>query len=467
MAGSQSGRPDAAAREAARLLDLHKRMREVEEAILARAPEHDLEPSLDRIQAVMELLGDPQRTYPAIHITGTNGKTSTARIIEAILREMGLKTGRFTSPHLHTIRERISIGGESISEEAFLAAYDEVIPFIEMIDARSAQTGAPRMTYFEVVVAVAYAAFADSPVDVAIVEVGMGGAWDATNVIDADVSVLTPIDVDHIHFLGTTPEQIASEKVGIIKPSAVTVSAVQPHEDVWEIIRARCGEVDARLVTEGLDFGILTREIAVGGQLISMRGLAGEYDDLLLALHGQHQAHNAAVAVAAVEAFLGGGSQPVDREVLLAALASVQSPGRLEIVRRSPTVIVDAAHNAHGMTALSEALSDSFSFTRLVGVVAIFKDKDAAQMLEILEPALDHVVVTRTSSPRATPPDQLGEIASDIFGEHRVTVVRDLPDALDRAAELADEGGLGGAVLATGSVFTAAEVRALLGVTDV
>lgn len=465
MAGS--GRPDAAQREAARLLDLQKRMREVERAILARAPEHDLEPSLERIRAVMELLGDPQRGYPAIHITGTNGKTSTARIIEAILREMGLKTGRFTSPHLHSIRERVSIAGEAISEEAFLAAYDEVMPFIEMVDAQSAQTGDPQMTYFEVVVAVAYAAFADAPVDVAIVEVGMGGAWDATNVIDADVSVLTPIDVDHTHFLGTTPQDIASEKVGIIKPSAITVSAVQPHEDVWEMIRARCGEVDARLVTEGLDFGILTREVAVGGQLISMRGLAGDYPDLLLSLHGQFQAHNALAALVAVEAFLGGGSQPVEREVLLAALGSVESPGRLEIVRRSPTVIVDAAHNAHGMAALRDALSDSFTFTRLVGVVAIFKDKDAAQMLEILEPALDHIVVTRTSSTRATPPEQLGQIAGDIFGEHRVTVVRDLPNALDTAAELADEGGIGGAVLATGSVFTAAEVRMLLGVTNV
>ncbi len=464
---SRSGRPDAAQLEAARLLDLRKRMREVEEAILSRAPEHDLEPSLDRIQAVMELLGDPQRTYPAIHITGTNGKTSTARIIEAILRELGLKTGRFTSPHLHSIRERISIAGEPIGEEAFLAAYDDVIPLIELVDARSAEQGGPRMTYFEVVVAIAYAAFADAPVDVAIVEVGMGGSWDATNVIDADVSVLTPIDIDHTHFLGTTVMEIAEEKSGVIKAGGIAVSATQPHDDVWELIRARAGEADARLVTEGLDFGVLTRDVAVGGQLISLRGLAGDYEDLVLALHGQHQTHNAAVAVAAVEAFVGGGAQPLDHEVLTAALAKVESPGRLEIVRRSPTVLVDAAHNPHGMLALREALSDSFNFTRLVGVVAIFKDKDAAEMLEILEPALDHVVVTRSTSPRATSPEELGEIAVELFGEHRVTVVRDLPDALDVAAELADEGGVGGGVIATGSVITAAEVRMLLGVTSV
>ena len=462
-----SGRPDAAQREAARLLDVRKRMREVEEAILARTPEHDLEPSLDRIQAVMELLGDPQRTFPSIHITGTNGKTSTARIIERLLRELGLKTGRFTSPHLHSIRERISIAGEPVSEEAFLAAYDEVIPFVEMVDARSAETGDPLMTYFEVVVAVAYAAFADAPIDIAIIEVGMGGAWDATNVIDAGVAVLMPIDIDHTHFLGHSVEEIAGEKVGIIKPGAVAVSALQPHEEAWELIRARAGEVDARLVSEGIDFGVLTREVAVGGQLISLRGLAGEYEDLVLTLHGKHQVHNTAVAVAAVESFLGGGTQPIAHEVLTAALAEVESPGRLEMVRRSPAVLVDAAHNPHGMRALAEALNDSFAFTRLVGVVAIFKDKDAAEMLEILEPALDHIVVTRTTSPRATPPEELGEIAADIFGEHRVTVVRDLPEALDTAAGLADESGVGGGVLATGSVFTAAEVRQLLGVTSV
>ncbi|MDO5504181.1 MAG: folylpolyglutamate synthase/dihydrofolate synthase family protein [Actinomycetia bacterium] len=462
-----SGRPDATQREAARLLDLRKRMREVEEAILARTPEHDLEPSLERIQAVMELLGDPQRTFPAIHLTGTNGKTSTARIIEAILRELGVKTGRFTSPHLHSIRERIAIAGEPITEEAFLAAYDEVIPFVEMVDARSAENDEPQMTYFEVVVAIAYAAFADAPIDVAVIEVGMGGSWDATNVIDADVSVLMPIDVDHVRFLGTTPAQIAAEKVGIISSGGFSISAAQPHDDVWELIRARAGELDARLATEGLDFGLLTREVAVGGQLISVRGIAAEYEDLLLNLFGPHQAHNATVAIAAVEAFLGGGTQPLDREVLLAALGAVESPGRLEIVRRSPTVIVDAAHNPHGVLALREALADSFTFTRLVGVVAILADKDAEVMLELLEPALDHIVLTRTTSVRASAPEDLGQIAAEIFGDHRVTVVRDLPDALDVAAGLADEGGVGGAVLATGSVITAAEVRMLLGVTDV
>lgn len=459
--------PDAAQREAANNLEIIKRMRETEEAILARAPEHDLQPSLDRIRAVMELLGDPQGTYPVIHLTGTNGKTSTTRIIDSLLREVGVKTGRFTSPHLHSMTERIALSGEPISSEKFLAAYDEVLPFIEMVDASSVAAGGPRMTYFEVLVAVAYAAFADAPVDVAIVEVGLGGGWDATNVADGTVAVVTPIDLDHQHFLGDTVELIATEKAGIIKDGAIVVSALQPHPEVLEILRARADEVGARLVVESVDFGVRASDVALGGQQFSMQGLAGEYDDLFLPLHGPHQLQNAMTAVAAVEAFLGGAEQRLDPEVVRAGLATAASPGRLEIVRRSPTVIVDAAHNPAGALALRTALEQSFNFARIIGVVAILKDKDATEMLEILEPVLDHVVVSRTTSPRAMRPDDLGELAVDIFGEDRVTVVQDLPDALDTAAGLADEGGAGGGVLATGSVTTAAEVRMLLGATDV
>ena len=455
--------PDAAQREAARQLDLRKRMREVEESILARAPEHDLEPSLDRIAAVMDLLGEPQRTFPVIHITGTNGKTSTARIIESILREMGLKTGRFTSPHLHDIRERISIGGESITREAFLAAWQDIAPFVDAVDTRSVAEGGPRMTYFEVIVAIGYAAFADAPVDVAIVEVGMGGSWDATNVVDAAVSVITPIGIDHQHFLGDHILDIATEKAGIIKADGIAIVGVQ-EPDVAALIIERAEEVGARRVAvESIDFGVSARDVAVGGQQLSVRGLMGEYTDLVLPLHGAHQASNTALAIAAVEAFVGGGEQRITDDVLQAGLAAASSPGRLEIVRRSPTVLVDAAHNPHGARALAAAISDSFTFTRLVGVLAILKDKDATEMIEALDPVLDEVVVTRTTSARAMSPNALGEIAAEILGEHRVTVIPELPDALDRAAELADEGGVAGAVLATGSVITAAEVRMLLG----
>jgi dihydrofolate synthase / folylpolyglutamate synthase len=467
MAGTnRSGRPDAAQQAAAHNLEVMRRMRLVEEAILARAPEHDLEPSLERIAAVMELLGDPQRTYPVIHLTGTNGKTSTTRIIDSLLREMGLRTGRFTSPHLHTVRERIALSGQPISEEKFLAAYDEVLPFIEMVDTKSLAEGGPRLTFFEVLVAVAYAAFADAPVDVAIVEVGMGGGWDATNVADGSVAVVTPVAIDHQHFLGTTLEEIAGEKSGIIKADAVAVVGVQEPE-VTQVLLDRAADVGARVAFEGNDFGLLTREVGVGGQQISVRGMAGDYTELFLPLHGAHQAHNTVLGLAAVEAFLGGGEQRLDPEVVRAGLAAVASPGRLEIVRRSPTVIVDAAHNTAGALALRGALEDSFNFARLVGVVAILKDKPATEMLEVLEPVFDHVVVTSTTSPRAMRSEDLGELAADIFGEDRVTVVRQLPDALDTAAGLADEGGLGGGVVATGSVTTAAEVRMLLGTTEV
>ncbi|HEV7172003.1 folylpolyglutamate synthase/dihydrofolate synthase family protein [Pedococcus sp.] len=458
--------PDAAQREAARSLEVIKRMREAEEAILERAPEHDLEPSLDRIQGVMELLGDPQRTFPVIHLTGTNGKTSTTRIIESLLREMGLKTGRFTSPHLHSMTERIALSGEPISPERFLAAYDEVMPFVEMVDARSLAADGPRMTYFEVLVAVAYAAFADAPVDVAVVEVGMGGSWDATNVADGSVAVVTPIALDHQHFLGHDVESIATEKSGIIKPGALVVSGVQEPE-VAQILADRAAAVGARIALEGNDFGLLTREVAVGGQQLAVRGLAGDYAELLLPLHGGHQAHNTVLAIAAVEAFVGGGEQRLDPDVVRAGLGAASSPGRLEVVRRSPTVLVDAAHNPAGALALREALEDSFNFARIIGVIAILQDKDATEMLEVLEPVLEHVVVSRTTSPRAMRPHELGALAAEIFGEDRVTVVADLPDALDVAAGLADEGGLGGGVLATGSVTTAAEVRMLLGVSEV
>jgi dihydrofolate synthase/folylpolyglutamate synthase len=461
-----NGRPDAAQQEAARNLELIQRMREIEAEILERAPENDIGPSLERIAAVMELAGDPQRAYPVIHVTGTNGKTSTSRMIDSILRESGLSTGRFTSPHLHDIRERITLSGKPIPREKFVAAYEETIPLVEIVDARSLESGGRRMNFFEVLVAVAYAAFADAPVDVAIVEVGLGGTWDATNVADGQVAVITPIDLDHTHLLGDSIEQIAQEKSGIIKPDAVAVAGMQ-DEEAAEVLLERAEEVGARLLLEGRDFGVLAREVAIGGQQVSIRGAAAEYADLFLPLHGAHQAHNLATAIAAVEAFLGGGEQAIDGAVLAAACQRMTSPGRLEIVRRSPTVLVDAAHNPHGARALVAALDEAFTFTRLVGLVGIVADKDAFAILEALEPVLDHIVVSRSTSPRAMDPERLGQLARDLFGEGRVTVVRDLPDALEQAITLAEEEGMGGGVIATGSVITAGEVRMLLGRTDV
>ncbi|MGD8150338.1 bifunctional folylpolyglutamate synthase/dihydrofolate synthase [Ornithinimicrobium sp. Y1694] len=448
--------------------ELRARYAQVVEEILARTPEHMPEPTLHRVQRVMELMGDPQRAFPVIQLTGTNGKTSTSRMVERILREMGLRTGRFTSPHLHDMRERIALDGQPISIESFLAAYDDVMPFVEMVDAESMADEDPqrqvRMTYFEVVVCLGYAAFADSPVDVAVVEVGLGGVWDATSVADATVAVVSPISLDHTRLLGGTIEEIATEKAGIIKAGSIAVVGVQESEAMTVLVN-RADEVGAELKAEGVSFGVLSREVAVGGQQVSIRGLAGDYQDLFLPLFGGHQVHNAALAIAAVEAFVGGGEQKLTDEVVRGGLADVASPGRLEIVRRSPTVLVDAAHNPAGVQALVEAVRESFTFHRLVGLLAVLEDKDVEPMIQALEPILDHVVVSRTTSPRAIRPERLGQIVAEYFGEDRVTVVPDLPDALDVAAGLADEGGVSGAVLATGSVTTAAEVRALLGVT--
>ncbi|MBA2694520.1 MAG: bifunctional folylpolyglutamate synthase/dihydrofolate synthase [Actinobacteria bacterium] len=445
--------------------DLRLRMALVAEEIVQRAPENAIEPTLSRVEQVMDLMGSPQRSFPVVHITGTNGKTSTARLVERLLREMGLTTGRYTSPHLHDMRERIAVGGEPIDEQRFLDAYDDVLPYLHMVDEQSLAAEGPRMTFFEVLTCVAYAAFADAPVDVAVVEVGLGGAWDATNVADGQVAVMTPVAIDHAHLLGDSLSAIATEKCGIIKAEAIAVVGVQEPE-VMQIMLDRADEVGASVQAEGVAFGVLEREVAVGGQLLSLRGLAGDYREVFLPLFGAHQAHNLALAVAAVEAFVGGGEQKLTDEVLEVACADMSAPGRLEVVRRSPTVLVDAAHNPAGVAALVEAMRESFTFGRVVGVLAVLADKDVEPMVELLEAVLDHVVITRTTSPRAVRPERLAEIAVAYFGQDRVSVVPDLPDALDTAAGLADEGGMSGAVLATGSVITAAEVRMLLGHRD-
>jgi dihydrofolate synthase/folylpolyglutamate synthase len=480
--------PDRRQRDAAEQAAASARLREVYTEILDRAPEHDLVPSLDRIAAVCELMGDPQKTFRVVHLTGTNGKTSTTRMVERLLREHGLRTGRFTSPHLADVRERISLDGVPLTAQRFVEVYDEVLPYIDLVDARLDEQDLPRVTYFEVLVAMAYAAFADAPVDVAVVEVGMGGSWDATNVAAGEVAVVTPIAIDHERFLGRDVATIATEKAGIIKPGAVAVLGQQLPEAA-EVLLQRAAALGARVVREGIEFGVADRELGVGGQLLTLQGLGGSYRDVFLPLFGPYQAHNAACALAAVEAFLrspppvggtGGAPHPdddggldpggsagwagLDPDVVRAAFEDVDSPGRLEVVRRSPTVLVDAAHNPAGAQALAEAIRDGFSFTRLVGVVAVLSDKDAYGIFEALEPILDEVVVTRSSSPRSTLPEDLAEVAGDLFGEHRVTIAQRLDEAIDVAVGLAEgDGQPSTGILATGSITLVADVRALFG----
>jgi dihydrofolate synthase/folylpolyglutamate synthase len=433
---------------------------EAERALLARWPETKLDPSLDRIAALTELLGDPQRAYPVIHLTGTNGKTSTSRMIDTLVRATGLRTGRFTSPHVESMTERISVDGEPLSEAGFTAAYNEILPYLALVERDPALTGHP-LSFFETVVGMAYAAFADAPVDVAIVEVGMGGTWDATNVADAAVAVVGPVSVDHAKYLGERPQDIALEKAGIIKPGSIVVTAEQ-EPAVAQVLAERALEVGARVVAEGVDFGVQHRVPAVGGQMLSLRGLRGEYDEVFLPLYGAHQAQNAALALAAVEAV--AGDEPLDAELVREAFAQVTSPGRLEVIRRSPTIVLDAAHNPHGATATAEALLDSFTFNPLIGVVGVMADKDYEGVLAALEPVLGHVVCTQNSTSRAMPAEELAEVATGIFGVDRVHVAARLDDAIDRAAGLAESEGVygSGGVLVTGSVVTVGEARSLL-----
>ena len=436
---------------------------QVEQSLLGRWPETRLDPTLDRIRSLCSLLGEPQHAYPVIHLTGTNGKTSTARMIDALLRALDLRTGRFTSPHLQSMTERICIDGEPLTEEAFVDAFADVAAYAQIVDD---STGGPPLSFFEMTVAMAYAAFADAPVDAAVVEVGMGGSWDATNVADGQVAVVTPIAMDHAAYLGDRAETIAKEKSGIIKAGSHLVLAEQ-EPDVLEVVLGRATEVGATVLREGVDFGVSERLTALGGQQVDLQGVAGRYDEIFLPLHGAHQARNAAYALAAVEAFTG--SNELDADLVHTAFADVSSPGRLEVVRRSPTVLLDAAHNPHGIEAALEAVQDAFTFSPLIGVVGVMADKDVDEIVRLLEPVLAEIVCTQNSSPRAMPASELGEIADDVFGAERVTVVRRLDDAIERAISFADssdgyEDAIGsGGVLITGSVVTVGEARLLFG----
>lgn len=454
---------------------------QVEHLLDQRWPETRIEPSTARISALLELLGSPQRGYPSIHIGGTNGKTSVARMVDALLTALHRRTGRTTSPHLQSAVERIAIDGRPISPATYVDTYREIEPFVELVDKQSQATGdGPRLSKFEVLTAMAFAAFADAPIDVAVVEVGLGGRWDATNVVNAPVVVITPIGVDHVDYLGETVTEIAGEKAGIITKQAddliptdtVAVIARQPHE-AMEVLLAQAVRADAAVAREDSEFAVLGRQVAVGGQLLELQGLGGLYSEIFLPLHGEHQAHNAVLALAAVEAFFGAGAQrQLDIDAVRAGFAAVASPGRLERMRSAPTVFIDAAHNPAGATALAQALSEEFDFRFLVGVVSVMADKDADGILAALEPVLDQIVVTHNGSPRALEVEALALKAEERFGPERVISANTLPDAIETATALVEEsgnaddgaGGMGGVgVVITGSVVTAGAARTLFG----
>ncbi|MFJ3404000.1 bifunctional folylpolyglutamate synthase/dihydrofolate synthase [Promicromonospora sp. NPDC090134] len=438
----------------------------VRREIAARAPEFDIDPTMARVERVLELLGDPHRAYRTVHITGTNGKSSTAAMVERLVREHGLRTGRFTSPHLTSVTERIAVDGEPLTPERFVEVFEDVAPYIGVADRESQEKGGPRLSFFEVLTVMAFAAFADAPVDVAIIEVGMGGTWDSTNVVDGEVAVITPVAMDHERWLGSTIEEIATEKSGIIKKDAVAVIAEQP-DAALEPILDRARSVNAHLIREGVDLEVADRRIAVGGQLVDLRTPAGLYTEIFLPLHGAHQAHNALLALAATEALISGG-RALGAEIVEAGFADVQVPGRLELVRSSPTVLVDVAHNPAGAEALVDALGESFNLERVVAVVAVMADKDSEGFLSVLEPSIAEIVVTRNSSDRSAEPEDLAEVAREVFGEDRVHVADRLDEALQIAADLAEADETAGAaagtgVLVTGSVVTVADARTLVG----
>ncbi|MET0451324.1 MAG: Mur ligase family protein [Mycobacterium sp.] len=459
---------------------------QVEHLLDQRWPETKLEPSTARIAALMELLGSPQRTYPTIHVAGTNGKTSVARIIDALLTALHRRTGRTTSPHLQSAVERISIDGAPITPARYVEVYREVEPFVELVDKQSEEGllpggPGPRMSKFEVVTAMAFAAFADAPIDVAVVEVGMGGRWDATNVVDAPVAVVTPIGIDHTEYLGDTIAEIAAEKAGIIirQPedpiapgvdlSTVAIIGKQAPE-AMEVLLAEAVRADAAVAREDSEFAVLGRKVAIGGQLLQLQGLGGVYPEVFLPLHGEHQAHNAVVALAAVEAFFGAGAdRQLDVDAVREGFANVTSPGRLERMRSAPTVFIDAAHNPAGAAALARALDEEFDFRSLVGVVSVMADKDVDGILEALEPAFDQIVVTTNGSPRAMDVEGLALRAEERFGPDRVIPSATLPDAIETATALAEQNGndeagfSGSGIVITGSVVTAGAARTLFG----
>ena len=434
--------------------DDQARIDAIEKALLARWPENRIAPTLERIAALVDILGSPQLTYPTIHVGGTNGKTTTARMIDSLLFEMGLRTGRFTSPHLESYLERISINGQSIDAKELIFSFNDLSPYLDLMDTKFENP----ISFFEAITALAFVAFAEHPIDVGVIEVGMGGQWDATNVVDADVSVITPIGLDHMEYLGNTIAEIAATKAGIIKEQGFVVLAQQSPEAAVELLR-RAAEVGADVAREGLEYSIDSRAIAVGGQLISITGLRGHYDEIFLPLHGKHQASNAAAALIAVEAFFG--EQDLDIDAVRAGFANVTSPGRCEIIHRDPTIILDAAHNPHGAKAIAETLQTEFTFDDVTGIVALMADKDALGILQALEPVMNQIIVTTNSSERSMSVADLTKLANQVFAADRVFSADNLPAAIDKAIQDAvrplSEESL--AIVITGSVVTVGEAR--------
>lgn len=430
------------------MTDFRAEVGKIFESLVARIGERSPQPRLHATRKAVEYLGNPQQMYSIVHITGTNGKTSTARMIEALCRAHGLRTGLMTSPHLRFVNERIVIDGKPIGDEQFVDNWRDVEPYIQLVDSELVAAGEVPLTYFETLTVLTLAAFADAPVDVAILEVGMGGEWDSTNVADADVAVFTPIGIDHAEFLGDTVAKIARTKAGIIKPGSLVVTAAQEPDALAEIVRA-ADKFGDELFVEGDDFELKSNLSAVGGQVLQIRGRASAYRDVPVTLHGAHQAHNAALAIAAVESLFGNGSRPIPDEILSVALGNVTSPGRLQYLAANPPIIVDAAHNPHGAQALASAISDVLPFEKVWVVLGVLEDKDSQGIIEALDPVVAGFVCTQSGSERATQAHELADTVSALVGPGKVHAEPTLASAIETAKTLC---GPGDAIMVTGSI---------------
>jgi dihydrofolate synthase/folylpolyglutamate synthase len=428
------------------------------EQLQARWPEHRIGPGLDRERAILDLLGNPERSCPVIQIAGTNGKGSTAIMVESVLRAAGLRVGRYTSPHLVDLRERICVDGEPISAQRFDEIWSQIEPMVTMVDQQHIDGIEP--TFFEVMTAMAFAVFADAPVDVAVVEVGLGGRWDATNVVDAQVAVVAPVAMDHMNILGDTLTKIATEKAGIIKPGSSAVIAGQKPEAA-AVLLAQCTDAGVQPILEGPDFALLERRPAVGGQVIRIQTAGGPLGELYLPLFGEHMAHNAALAVAAVEAFMGG--KPLNPQIIERGLAEVVAPARLEVVRRTPPVILDTFHNPHGAHSAMAGLTESFELNPLVAVVASMRDKDTDGVFAEMAGSVGQVVLTTMPElPRARTLEDIDAVASRYWDEDHRSQAPTVAEAIGRGIELAELAGPGAGVLIAGSVVLAGQARAIL-----
>jgi len=431
----------------------------IEKSLMARVPEHKLRARLEPTRRAVELLGDPQKMYRIVHVTGTNGKTTTTRIIERILREFGLRTGRFTSPHLIDLNERIALDGESIPIDRMFDVFKDIEPILNLVDQELLAEDDLRLTFFEALAVLGFACFADALIDVLVLEVGMGGEWDSTNVADGDVAVFTPIDLDHMDRLGNTITEIATTKSGIIKPGAAVLSSVQ-KPDALTVLEAKSKDIADSFNLYGKDFQITKYSEDEAGITFSMTSLTGGYEDLFIPLHGEYQAFNAALAIASVEQFLGSAQNSLPLDVLRPALADVSSPGRLQTISRNPRILLDAAHNPHGARSLAHSLEHSFNSPHAVGVISVLGDKDSRGVLEALETVLSEVIITKSSSIRATEIDELYSLALDVFGADRVSVSEELELALDLASTKANQVP-GGTVVVTGSITLVGDVLKL------